>query len=92
MSLALDLTAGVVVTITMMVMLLVFGQGIVPFTDEVTDAGDHLDTYGGEEIISDANTVLFEWVPVLAIAGTWVVVAYRHYRRQRIAAVRRRPF
>jgi hypothetical protein len=29
---------------------------------------------------------------VLAIAGTWVVVAYRHYRRQRIAAVRRRPF
>lgn len=91
MSLVADISMGIVVTMVGMVIIFVFGSAAVPIGDFVQDRGG-IDKYDGDQFINGTQDVMFLWVPLLGIAGTWIVVGIRHYRRQRIEAARRRTF
>jgi len=91
MSLVADFSMAVVVTFIGMIMIFVFGSAAVPVGDFVQDQGG-IDKYDGDSFINGTQDVMFLWVPTLGIAGTWVVVAIRHYRRQKLEAARQRTF
>lgn len=85
MGLALDITGAMTVTLVAFIVVYMGGAVAEPTADIAQDTAD-LSIYGGQEYIDDSQELIFKWLPVTAIGGSWALVFVRHYRRQRLAS------
>lgn len=82
-----------VVNISAMATMYLSGELLPRVGDHMKDIGDNIGIYGGVGFINDSQSIIFLWVPLIAIGGSWAIFFWREYRRQRVEnprAVRRR--
>lgn len=91
MSYAYDLTVATVITIISIIVHLMSVELFAPGTPLWDVATDGTAVMNGTARASFWFEIFAVWVPLAAIAGIWLWVMVRLYRRQAITAVSRRP-